>query len=46
LKLVICLSYSGGEVGKDEDEQPSIFVDNQETLVNPLGDDEDMQDEH
>lgn len=39
------LKLFGNEVGEDEDGQPFIFVENQETRPNPLADDEDPCDE-
>jgi hypothetical protein len=47
LSIPELLKLFGGEVGEDEDGQPFIFAENKDTLINPLGDDEDdMQDDN
>jgi hypothetical protein len=45
LTVTELLKLFGGEVGEDEDGQPFIFAENKDTLINPLGDDEEMQDD-
>lgn len=45
LGITELLQLFGGRVDEDDEGQPFIFVKNKETLPNPMGDDEDDQDE-